>query len=204
MKKLSIILLSCLLCAATHAQSGTTGDLSWSISDSTLTISGTGAMPDYHAYSPPPWQYIDSFSNVVIGYGVSSIGIFAFYFGNNFNSITISNSVTTIRNWAFSWGYLISITIPSSVTTIGDYAFFKCYDLTSVTIPNSATYIGKGAFGDCRSLSKIVNHATKPQTIDVSVFEELDTTAITLRVPAASVAAYQAAEVWKEFQIEGF
>jgi hypothetical protein len=156
MKKISIILFCSLLCAATHAQSGTTGDLSWSISDGTLTISGTGAMPDY-PWKDAPWQEYQNFiSNVIIEYGISSIG-------NN--------------------------------------AFNGCSNLTSVTIPNSVTYIGNYTFPNCHILRKVINHATTPQTIDASVFENIDKTACTLRVPAASVSAYQAADVWKEFQV---
>ena len=199
MKKLLLILFCSLICAVTFAQSETTGDISWNISDSTLTISGTGAIPDFHAYNLPPWAYNKSFNNVIICEGISSIGVFAFSFNNIFTSVAIPNSVTTIRNWAFSSSRLISITIPSSVTTIGEYAFENCQILTSITIPNSVTSIGEGAFADCSSLTEITNHATQPQKISIDVFENVDKITCILRVPAASVAAYQAANVWKEF-----
>ena len=57
----------------------------------------------------------------------------------------ISNSVTTIGDYAFSSNYLTNVTIPNSVTTIGHRAFFS-NGLTSVTIPKSVTSIGNEAF----------------------------------------------------------
>ena len=71
-------------------------------------------------------------------------------------SVTIPNSVTSIRNWAF-YGCrgLTSVTIPNSVTSIGSSAFEDCSGLTSVTIGNSVTSIGYGAFSDCRGLTSV-------------------------------------------------
>ena len=69
---------------------------------------------------------------------------------------TIPNSVTTIREGAFSnCKSLISINIPNSVTTIGDSAFWNCESLTNINIPNSVTTIGMGAFDGCKSLTNI-------------------------------------------------
>ena len=71
-------------------------------------------------------------------------------------SVTIPNSVTSIRNWAF-YGCrgLTSVTIPNSVTSIGERAFYGCRGLTSVTIPNSVTSIGERAFYGCRGLTSV-------------------------------------------------
>ena len=61
--------------------------------------------------------------------------------------VTISNSVTSIGDYAFC-GYsgLDSVTIPDSVTNIGKRAFYYCSELTSVTMGNSVTSIGESAF----------------------------------------------------------
>lgn len=71
-------------------------------------------------------------------------------------SITVSNSITSIGDFAFAGcSGLTSITIPDSVTSIADYAFEGCDGFTSITIPESVTSIGKYAFGDCTSLQAI-------------------------------------------------
>ncbi|MDR1563032.1 MAG: leucine-rich repeat domain-containing protein [Dysgonamonadaceae bacterium] len=112
--------------------SGTTGPLTWNLSNGTLTISGEGEMPDYD--DSVPWSsYKSSITTVVIGDGVTSIGRDAFYDCIGLTSVTISESVTSI----------------------GDWAFYDCSGLTSVTIPNSVTSIGNGAFGSCSALTAI-------------------------------------------------
>ena len=71
-------------------------------------------------------------------------------------SVTIPNSVTSIRRSAFDGcSGLTSVTIGNSVTSIGDYAFYGCSSLTSVTIPNSVTSIGEQAFYGCSSLTTL-------------------------------------------------
>ncbi len=70
--------------------------------------------------------------------------------------VVISDSVTSIEDYAFIGCDLTSIVIPNSVTSIGDFAFGGCNSLTSVEIPNSVTSIGYKAFDECYSLTSIV------------------------------------------------
>ena len=144
---------------AAEPTSGTCGDsLTWVYDTTTytLTISGTGAMYDYD-YNNRPWEsYVYDIKTVVIGYGVTVIGNYAFYSCNSLTGVTIGESVTTIGKYTFeNCPSLISVTIPDSVTSIGDGAFYSCYSLTSVTIPDSATSIGDGAFAFCYSLKNV-------------------------------------------------
>ena len=141
--------------------SGSCGDnVTWSFSDGTLTIQGSGGMDDYAPgfTEYPPW--INDFSLLIrtvrIGDGVTSIGDYAFYELLNLTSATIPNSVTSIGERAFQeCRSLASVTIPNSVTSIGREAFYDCRSLTSITIPDSVTSIGSGAFSGCRSLTSI-------------------------------------------------
>ena len=65
---------------------------------------------------------------------VQAVGEFSFY-GCNFSSFVIPNSVTSIGGHAFrSCGALTSITIPSSVISIGENPFFSCPALASITV----------------------------------------------------------------------
>ena len=73
--------------------------------------------------------------------------------GKTQTTFTISNSVTSIGDYAFyNCDSLTSVTIPNSVTSIGDGAFCDCNSLTSIEIPNSVTSIGYQAFSGCDSL----------------------------------------------------
>ena len=89
-------------------------------------------------------------------YRVTSIGEFAFAYCTGLTSVTIPNSVTSIKYNAFyGCSGLTSVTIPNSVTSIGESAFSSCSGLTSVTIPNSVTSIGYQAFSGCSNLTSV-------------------------------------------------
>jgi len=73
--------------------------------------------------------------------------------GGKAGSVTIPNSITSIKDYAFSFCIgLTSINIPSSVISIGKYAFNWCRSLTSITIPSSVTSIEDGTFNYCLEL----------------------------------------------------
>ena len=76
--------------------------------------------------------------------------------GEKVTEITIPDSVTSIKDYAFSGCKgLTSIVIPDSVMSIGDYAFCGCKGLASIVLPDSVTSIGAGAFRDCSGLTSI-------------------------------------------------
>jgi hypothetical protein len=93
MKSKIIFLLLLLLPGAAFAQeeSGTCGEnLTWTYSNGTLTISGTGDMTDYKYYSS--WySYRSSIATVIIGNSVTSIGENAFEYCSSFASVTNMN-----------------------------------------------------------------------------------------------------------------
>lgn len=138
---------------ASASTSGTTGDCTWSISGTTLTISGNGAMDDY-TFGSAPWYY-NNITRVVIKSGVTNIGECAFE-GSDIKTVTIPNTVISIGDSAFNNCHsFTNVTIPNSVTTIGDEAFFACDLLTNITIPDSVIDIGYSAFSCCSSLKSI-------------------------------------------------
>ena len=122
MKKILSVILSIILIVSVFPlgvfsitafgeTSGTTGDCTWSLDGTTLTISGNGKMGNYTSSSSAPWG--KAITEAIIEDGVTSIGNCAFY---NCTSLT-------------------STTIPDSVTSIGYYAFYNCTGLESITLP---------------------------------------------------------------------
>ena len=167
---------------ANEAMSATSGkcgtNATWSISGTTLTISGSGAMQDFYYsetvdwYYPPddeddpgweegevdcniPWRE-NIITRVIIKDGVTSIGKYAFFHLGGLKSITIPSSVVKIGDYAFSGCInLPSITIPSKATSIGTESFKDCKSLTSIKIPNGVKGIGNRAFYGCSGLTNI-------------------------------------------------
>jgi hypothetical protein len=208
-------------------RTGTTGFLYWKLSNGTLTISGTGEMPDYDNKNAPWLNYEQSISNIIIESGVTNIGNYAFsslyyyyYYYKNIKSVTISNTVTKIGDYAFSGSSLESITIPNSVTdigayafrecafntlvipdnvtTIGDLAFSECQSLHTLTIGAFITNIGAYAFLNCRNLTKVSVKNPTPPTL-VNTFSRVPIDVATLVVPKGSKAAYINAREWSSF-----
>ena len=162
-------------------------------------------------------------TSITIPNSVTSIGNYAFKGCSGLTSVTIPNSVTSIGNNAFSGcSGLTSVTIGNSVTRIGDAAFFVCTGLTSITIPNSVKSIGRYAFQYCSGLTSITIgnsvtsieqyafsgcsgltdfycYAEKVPGGESAIFSNTPVSSATLHVPAASINAYKAAYMWKEF-----
>ena len=177
MKTTKILSLTAFLLCFTlnlRAQSGTCGaNLTWELTDSTLTISGSGAMDNSHPWSSYSSQIArvslpegltnicdyafencPNLQSIVIPNTVTSIGREAFDQSTSLKQVTLGNAVETIGSHAFYGTSITSITLPSSVTSIEDDAFGYCKKLIEITIPGSVSTIGNYAFGNCEQLSK--------------------------------------------------
>ncbi len=108
-----------------------------------------------HRISVGAFQSSD-ITSVVIPFGVTEIGDYAFGFNPNLTSVTIPESVVTIGESAFNFCRgLTEVTIPDSVTTIGKQAFGSCYLLKKATLSKNLTEIGEYAFYFCDALEEI-------------------------------------------------
>ena len=90
--------------------------------------------------SPATLILIADASNVVTGYGITTIP----------------------DNWKSSQSTLKGLSIGQGVTSIGNSAFYFCTGLTgSLTIPNSVTTIADSAFRSCSGLTNVNCYVTK-------------------------------------------
>lgn len=129
------------------ATSGITGDCTWTLDGTILTIRGNGAMGNYSPSTSAPWE--TGITEVIIENGVTSIGNMAFYYCDSLMSITIPNSVTSIGDNAFYYcESLTSVTIPNSVKSIGSSAFSSCILLISISVGDSVSSVGNYAFSN--------------------------------------------------------
>ena len=114
----------------------------------------------------------------------------------NLATINIQANVTEIPDRFAQESGRTSVTLPDTVETIGSEAFSSSRaNLTEITIPASVTSIGDYAFRQNESMTTITCLATTPPTLGRNALS-MDTINTTVKVPAASVAAYKAADGW--------
>lgn len=92
--------------------------------------------------------------------------------------------------------------IPEGVHIIMPWAFAYCFYLTEITLPSTATDIGQYAFYQCYALEAIHTRSALPADLGSSngVFDGVPTSTCVLYVPTGSLAAYQSAMKWQDFQ----
>ena len=168
-------ILSSFATAATSGDFGENNCLHWEVSTGvlsgkTLTISGTGAMPDFDfpkGNLAPWWNYealgmLTSFGSfklegelkkVVIKDGVTNVGSYALFCLPAATQVTLPESVTSIGRYGIAMcSKLTGLSIPKSVTEIGDFGLAG-NGLTAITLPDGLQSLGRGAFDACTSLT---------------------------------------------------
>ena len=168
-------ILSNFTTAATEGDFGVNKCLHWEVSTGvlrgkTLTISGTGAMPDFdfpNGNLAPWWNYealgmLTSFGNfklegelkkVVIKDGVTNVSDYALFFLPAATQVTLPDSVTSIGRYGIAMcSKLTGLSIPKGVTGIGDFGLAG-NGLTAITLPDGLQSLGRGAFDSCASLT---------------------------------------------------
>ena len=110
-----------------------------------------------------------------------------------------NNLVTTIGDYCLSGASLTSLVIPEGVTSLGAGVLYGNATLQTIELPASLTTIGSDAFNSCSGLQSIKVKNTFPITLPTGVFTGVDQTKCILYVPSSALAAYKAADGWKNF-----
>ena len=123
-------------------------------------------------------------------------------------TLTVPPLVTVLPSSAFSYiqpvynnetgeELPINIILPQNLTKIGNNCFVGAF-IKQITIPDTVTEIEYGAFSYCERLASITCLAATPPVLGAGAFSS-DTAGFTIKVPAASVAAYKAATNWSSY-----
>ena len=168
-------IISSFTTAATEGDFGVNSCLHWEVSTGvlsgkTLTISGTGAMPDFdfpNGNLAPWWNYealgmLTSFGNfklegelkkVVLKDGVTNVSNYALFCLPAATQVTLPDSVTSIGRYGIAMcSKLTGLSIPKGVPGIGDFGLAGT-GLTAVPLPDGLQSLGRGAFDSCASLT---------------------------------------------------
>ena len=158
----------------------------------------------YH-YSPAPLFVDCPLDSVYIGRNISysvkeSEAYSPFYRNNSLRSVRITDQETEIsENEFYGCTGLKKVWIGNGVIDIHNWAFSDCSSLDYFEFGNSMKNIGKEAFSDCANVTKIISHATTPPVCGTQALDDINKWNCTLYVPDGHIAAYQAADQWKEF-----
>ena len=94
---------------------------------------------------------------------------------------------------------LTNIELSDKITSIGEKAFAFCENVKTIKIPASVTKIDESAFWNCNPKEVYCYAEQVPETVE-GAFDLLDIEAVTLYVPAASIAAYKKDDAWNVFE----
>jgi len=133
--------------------------------------------------------------SLVIPNTVTQIGAFSFY-ASQALTLSIPGSISIIPNSAFAyWVKATDLVLPAGVARVGSSAFANWSKGKYLTLPESLAIIESGAFSGWVECLEIRCLRTTPPTLESSAFQSLKSTCI-IKVPSASLAAYQAATNW--------
>lgn len=143
----------------------------WEYNNSTLTLSGSGAMYDYSTtydnkgnMTGTNLPYKDGFEyveKVVVGENITSVGDSAFTFFENLKEVQLPSTLESIGDNAFAFCInLKSLDVPQNVNILGKDTFRKCTALTSITLPESLKAIPEGMLYSCGNVKSVSIPAT--------------------------------------------
>ena len=140
-----------------NVQSGTYGtNITWTLENETLTISGTGKLTKIDGIDFP-WAESDDIKILNVRNGITDIGDKAFYNMSNLQEVNLPNGLKNIGDWAFTNCDIIRLRIPDSVESIGETAFSGNSYLKKLVLPSNLKEIGVDAFsilnGGCMYLT---------------------------------------------------
>ena len=153
--------------------SGTTGDCTWTLDGTVLTISGNGKMGDYSSGSSLPWG--TSITKVIFKDGVTYIGSRAFYSCDYLTDVSIAKTVTSVGRDAFMNSsdienvYITDLASWCNIEFIvdwyqyGDNPLYYAENLYlngkilsgDIVLPNSVKRLGSGVFYGCSEITSI-------------------------------------------------
>ena len=150
---------------------GEWGDILWRYEKGshTLTLKGSGKMPNAESSDAVPWKEVRSAVTAVKfdideEKSLDSIGDYAFYGMSKLEEIKLPEGVQSIGKCSFAFCSLLEeAKLPSTLVSLGDSAFEACASLTEISLPASTVEIGEGAFAFCRGLTSVTVNGAPEQ-----------------------------------------
>lgn len=145
-----------------------------------------------------------SLTSIVIPEGVTEIGLYAFRMASALVEVSLPSTLESFGNatdnaQTFMGTKITSIVIPDKVTEMPRNMFAQCNELVSITYGSGITQANYVASAALPKLAEIIFTSTTPPTISADFLEEQTLANLQIKVPAAAVDAYKAAENWTAY-----
>ena len=117
------------------------------------------------------------------------------FYGSNLKYNYIPETVTTIEVGSYQYAKSVEVSIGAGVTSIPIYAFSQNTFCTKFTLGINVVSIASNGLGGLSACNELICPRATPPTITADALTGLKSTCV-IKVPAASLAAYQTATNW--------
>lgn len=117
------------------------------------------------------------------------------FYGSNLKYNYIPETVTTIEVGSYQYAKSVEVSIGAGVTSIPAYAFFQNTFCTKFTLGINVASIASNGLNGLSACNELICPRATPPSIPADALTGLKSTCV-IKVPAASLAAYQATTNW--------
>ena len=133
--------------------------------------------------------------------GLTTIEDGALYCCYELKTVNIPSTLTSIGNAFLGYSEVEDVKIPEGITKL-DYMFlYECKKLKTLELPSTFTKQLRSDFcTNCTALQSVTCRAVTPPPLGGGAFDGVVLAGVELKVPSASVSAYENAPYWKDFK----
>jgi len=142
----------------------------------------------------------NNLTSLILQDGLTTVENDALYFCRNLKTVYIPSTLTSIGEGFLAFSNVEHVKIPEGVTELSYQFLGGCSALKTLELPASLTTPGWLFCGDCTALQSVTCKAVTPPALESNAFKNVVLAGVTLKVPAASVSAYENAPIWKDFK----
>ena len=146
------------------------------------------------------FYYSEKLTSIVLQEGLTTVEDGALHYCLNLQTVSIPSSLTSIGSNFLCTSKVEHVKIPEGVTELKSQFLDYCSELKTVELPASLTTTEGYFCRSCTKLQTVTCKAATPSLLESDAFKDVVLSGVTLKVPSASVSAYQSASIWKDFK----
>ena len=139
-------------------------------------------------------------TSLILPDGLTTVEDFALHYCLNLQTVSIPSTLTSIGGYFLAFSKVEDVKIPEGVTELSYQFLDGCSALKTLELPASLTTPGWLFCEDCTALQSVTCKAVTPPALESNAFKNVVLAGVTLKVPSASVSAYENAPIWKDFK----